>query len=82
MTDTNDAGRALAGNFYNTIPGSVCYGAHDTPVSTVIADHVNVNTNGLGMNFRIYWDGDLQEESFDNITVSKPGADNILWRIL
>ena len=74
MTDTNDAGRALAGNFYNTIPGSVCYGAHDTPVSTVIADHVNVNTNGLGMNFRIYWDGDLQEESFDNITVSKPGA--------
>lgn len=74
MTDTNDAGRAIAGNFYNSLPGAVCYGAHDTPISTVIADHVNVNTNGLGMNFRIYWDGDLQEECYDNITVSKPGV--------
>ena len=74
MTDTNDAGRALAGNFYNTIPGSIGYGAHDTPISTVVNDHVTVNTSGLGMNFRIYWDGDLQEECFDNITVSKPGV--------
>ena len=74
MTDTNDAGRALAGNFYNTIPGSIGNGAHDTPISTVTNDHVSVNTNGLGMNFRIYWDGDLQEECFDNITVSKPGV--------
>lgn len=74
MTDTNDAGRALAGNFYNNIPGSVGNGAHDTPISTVTNEHVSVNTNGLGMNFRIYWDGDLQEECFDNITVSKPGV--------
>ena len=74
MTDTNDAGRCLAGNFYNTIPGSIGFGAHDTPISTVTNDHVSVNTNGLGQNFRIYWDGDLQEECFDNITVSKPGV--------
>ncbi|MCI6337632.1 MAG: autotransporter-associated beta strand repeat-containing protein [Prevotella sp.] len=74
MVDTNDAGRALAGNFYNTIPGAIGYGAHDTPISTVTNDHVSVSTTGLGMNFRIYWDGDLQEESFDNITVSKPGV--------
>ena len=74
MTDTRDAGRALAGNFYNTIPGSIGNGAHDTPISTVVNDHVTVNTTGLGMNFRIYWDGDLQEECFDNITVSKPGV--------
>lgn len=74
MTDTNDAGRALAGNFYNTIPGAIGNGAHDTPISTVINDHVSVSTTGLGMNFRIYWDGDLQEECFDNITVSKPGV--------
>ena len=73
MTDTRDAGRALAGNFYNTIPGSIGNGAHDTPISTVSNDHVTVSTAGLGMNFRIYWDGDLQEECFDNITVSKPG---------
>ena len=74
MTDTNDAGRALAGNFYNTVPGAIGNGAHDTPISTVINDHVSVSTTGLGMNFRIYWDGDLQEECFDNITVSKPGV--------
>lgn len=74
MTDTNDAGRALAGNFYNTIPGAVANGAHDTPISTVTNDHVSVSTAGLGMNFRIYWDGDLQEECFDNVTVSKPGV--------
>lgn len=74
MIDTNDAGRALAGNFYNTVPGSIGNGAHDTPVSTVTNGHVNLNTTGLGMNFRIYWDGDLQEECFDNITVSKPGV--------
>ena len=74
MTDTNDAGRALAGNFYNTVPGAIGNGAHDTPISTVTNDHVSVSTTGLGMNFRIYWDGDLQEECFDNITVSKPGV--------
>ena len=73
LTGTDDAGRCLAGNFYNDIPGSVGYGAHDTPISTVTNNHVSVNTNGLGMNFRIYWDGDLQEECFDNTTVSKPG---------
>ena len=76
-TDTNDAGRCLAGNFYNDIPGSVLNGAHDTPVSSITNDHVSVNTNGLGMNFRIYWDGDLLEESFDNTTVSKPGKGKI-----
>ncbi len=74
LTDSSDAGRALAGNFYNTIPGSVGNGAHDTPISTITNDHVSLNTNGLGMNFRIYWDGDLQEECFDNTTVSKPGV--------
>ncbi len=74
MTDTNDAGRCLAGNFYNTIPGAIGYGSHDTPISTIANDHVSVNTNGLGQNFRIYWDGDLQEECFDNVTVSKPGV--------
>ena len=76
-TDTSDAGRCLAGNFYNDIPGSVLNGAHDTPVSSITNDHVSVNTNGLGMNFRIYWDGDLLEESFDNTTVSKPGEGTI-----
>ena len=74
LTGSNDAGRALAGNFYNDFPGATGNGAHDTPISTVTNDHISVNTTGLGMNFRIYWDGDLQEECFDNTTVSKPGT--------
>ncbi len=74
LTDTSDDGRSLAGNFYNTIPGAVGNSGHDTPISAVTNQHVDVNTNGYGVNFRIYWDGDLQEECFDNVTVSKPGV--------
>ena len=72
-TDTYDDGRCLAGNFYNDIPGAVGHSAHDTPISTITNDHVTRNTNGLSMNFRIYWDGDLQEECFNNTEITKPG---------
>ena len=76
-TDTNDDGRCLAGNFYNDFPGAVGHSAHDTPISTVTNDHVSTNTNGLSMNFRIYWDGDLLEECFNNTEVTKPGKGTI-----
>lgn len=76
-TDTNDDGRCLAGNFYNDFPGAVGHSAHDTPISTVINEHVSTNTNGLSMNFRIYWDGDLLEECFNNTEVTKPGVGTI-----
>lgn len=76
-TDTNDDGRCLAGNFYNDFPGAVGHSAHDTPISTVTNEHVNINTNGLSMNFRIYWDGDLLEECFNNTEVTKPGVGTI-----
>ena len=76
-TDTNDDGRCLAGNFYNDFPGAVGHSAHDTPISTVTNDHVTTNTNGLSMNFRIYWDGDLLEECFNNTEVTKPGKGTI-----
>lgn len=76
-TDTNDDGRCLAGNFYNDFPGAVGHSGHDTPISTVTNDHVSTNTNGLSMNFRIYWDGDLLEECFDNTEVTKPGVGTI-----
>lgn len=76
-TDTNDDGRCLAGNFYNDFPGAVGHSAHDTPISTVTNEHVSTNTNGLSMNFRIYWDGDLLEECFNNTEVTKPGVETI-----
>lgn len=76
-TDTNDDGRCLAGNFYNDFPGAVGHSAHDTPISTVTNEHMSTNTNGLSMNFRIYWDGDLLEECFNNTEVTKPGKGTI-----
>ena len=76
-TDPNDDGRCLAGNFYNDFPGAVGHSGHDTPISTVTNDHVSLNTNGLSMNFRIYWDGDLLEECFNNTEVTKPGVGTI-----
>lgn len=76
-TDTNDDGRCLAGNFYNDFPGAVGHSAHDTPISAVTNEHVSTNTNGLSMNFRIYWDGDLLEECFNNTEVTKPGVGTI-----
>ena len=76
-TDTNDDGRCLAGNFYNDFPGAVGHSAHDTPISTITNDHVSTNTNGLSMNFRIYWDGDLLEECFNDTEVTKPGVGRI-----
>lgn len=76
-TDTNDDGRCLAGNFYNDFPGAVGHSAHDTPISTVTNEHVSTNANGLSMNFRIYWDGDLLEECFNNTEVTKPGCGTI-----
>ena len=69
---SNDDGRAIAGNFCNDIPGAMGFSAHENAVSCVTGNVENILTkNGLGMNFRIYWDGDLQEESFDKTSVSK-----------
>ena len=66
----NDDGRAIAGNFLNTIPGAVGYSAHDAspgPVSLVENKHLDVlnTTSGMAQSFRCYWDGDLQEETFN-----------------
>ncbi len=66
QTSPNDDGRSLAGNFCNDFPGAMGYSGHDTPISCVVNDHISGLTNtGVTLNFRIYWDGDLQEESFN-----------------
>ena len=83
---SSDDGRAIAGNFLNTIPGAVGFSAHDTPpVSLVENKHLDVlnTTAGMAQNFRCYWDGDLQEETFNYSNgkntagaVYKPGTSN------
>lgn len=64
----DDDGRSIAGNFLNTLPGAVGFSAHDTPpVSLVENKHLDIltSTSGMAQNFRCYWDGDLQEETFN-----------------
>jgi hypothetical protein len=85
---SGDDGRAIAGNFLNTVPGAVGFSAHDTPpVSLVENKHLDIlsTTDGIAQNFRCYWDGDLLEETFNyrngkntEGVVLKPGS-NISW---
>ena len=86
----DDDGRAIAGNFLNTVPGAVGFSAHDAspgPVSLVENKHLDAlnSTSGISQNFRCYWDGDLQEETFNyrngkntEGVVLKPGT-NTSW---
>lgn len=85
---SGDDGRAIAGNFLNTVPGAVGFSAHDTPpVSLVENKHLDIlnSTAGMAQNFRCYWDGDLLEETFNYVNgkntagaVYKP-ATNTSW---
>lgn len=66
----SDDGRSMCGNFSNDIPGAMGYSGHDTPISCVTNGHVDgLTSNGVTLNFRTYWDGDLCEESFNGVGV-------------
>ena len=64
-----DDGRALMGNFIDDIPGAVGVSSKDDNLVGAVAHAAVVGTSKSGVsitqNFRIYWDGDLCEESFD-----------------
>ena len=65
---TSDDGRSMAGNFCNDYPGAIGLSARDEAISCVTRDHVSgLAKNDVTQNFRIYWDGDLCEESFNYI---------------
>ena len=69
---SGDDGRSIAGNFSNDMPGAMGFSAHENAISCVTNNVESLLTkDGLGMSFRIYWDGDLQEESFNDVSVSK-----------
>ena len=89
VSDSRDDGRCIAGNFLNTVPGAVGFSAHDAagPVSLVASKHLDMlnTTAGMAQNFRCYWDGDLQEETFNYSSgkntagaVYKPGS-GVSW---
>ncbi len=83
QTSSNDDGRAMMGNFSNEYPGCLGRSGHDTAISSVTNAHIPVDIP-FDVNFRIYWDGDLLEETFNgtdtrNSTgrIYKPGVGNI-----
>ena len=74
----NDDGRSIMGNFSNTIPGAIGTSARQDGVVGGVAHAAltSVSKNDIAQNFRIYWDGDLQEETF-NYTNGKNTAGGI-----
>lgn len=64
--DGRDDGRAIAGNFNNIWPGAMGFSAHESPISCVTGEVMpGMVKDGVGMNFNVYWDGDLCEETFN-----------------
>lgn len=62
----NDDGRCMAGNFTNSFPGGLGHSAREGAISLITNEAVSgLNATGVDQNFRIYWDGDLCEETFN-----------------
>ena len=83
QTSSNDDGRSMMGNFSNKYPGCLGRSGHDTAISSVTNNHIP-NDIAFDVNFRIYWDGDLLEETFNGTgtknsagRIYKPGVGNI-----
>ena len=64
LSGGSDDGRSMCGNFSNDYPGAMGSSGHDRPISCVTNDHIE-GAGGFDLNFRIYWDGDLLEETFN-----------------
>lgn len=79
LAASGDDGRAIAGNFCNDFPGAMAFSAHDTPISCTTDGHVDgLTSNNITMNYRIYWDGDLQEESFNGTATRN--SEGAVWK--
>ena len=67
---SNDDGRAIAGNFSNTVPGAIASSArdYDNAIGLVANQRLSgYSTAGMAQNFRCYWDADLCEETFNYV---------------
>jgi len=67
-TAGDDDGRCIAGNFTNDYPGAQFTSARDWDnlVSTISNSALlGTGSNGVAQNFRIFWDGDLLDETFN-----------------
>ena len=84
QTSNNDDGRAMMGNFSNLYPGCLGRSGHDTAISSVTNDHIPSDI-AFDVNFRIYWDGDLLEETLNGTgtrntagRIYKPSTDSVI----
>lgn len=65
---SSDVGRCMAGNFSNSFPGSMGTPTDIGPISLVTCKTVSgITEAGVNQNMRIYWDGDLLEETFNYV---------------
>ena len=69
-TGTGDNGRGIAGQFDANVRGSLFWSAADGNVRSAVTGKV-VSSNKGSQNFRIYWDGDLQDELLDGSKIDK-----------
>ncbi|MCR5679263.1 MAG: rhamnogalacturonan lyase [Prevotella sp.] len=69
-TSSGDNGRGMAGQFDANVRGSLFWSAADGNARSAVTGKV-VSSNKGSQNFRIYWDGDLQEELLDGSVVDK-----------
>ena len=87
---TGDDGRCIAGNFTNTLPGSVGKSWHSDALALTsdqyISDHnlmFSFKVNGVESqkeNYRIYWDGDLLSEQFDGVGAHDDGRSPTVFK--
>jgi rhamnogalacturonan endolyase len=74
-----DNGRGMAGDIDSRYAGYEMWSTGGS--GTYSCKGVQISTKRPSVNFRVYWDGDLQDELLDNVTVSKwngNGTTNIL----
>jgi len=72
-----DVGRGMAGDIDSRYPGFEMWASD----GTYSCKGVQISTSKPSTNFRVYWDGDLQDELLDGTTISKwngNGTSNLL----
>ncbi|MEI7504280.1 MAG: autotransporter-associated beta strand repeat-containing protein, partial [Paludibacter sp.] len=72
----SDNGRGLAANLTNSNRGFEMWSASGPGISDLKGN--TISTSNPSMNFRIYWDGDLQDELLDGTSVTKYGGGTLL----
>lgn len=75
-----DTGRCCGANVYAGNPGAEFWGARSNDVYNGAGQNIGIATPAV--NFLCYWDGDLERELLDNITVSKVTAQGKIEELL